>query len=173
MAAAASAIDAAVPTASQRSTRAGLTCRSAIAPKSSGDTKAAVADVAKANGLMDCRPWASSTGPSGTNHAPNAMPWRKNSPASSTSSIHRMSRCTPPKHTGRPANCKPGKHTRLRGRSRGPPGMCLAPPPTSLLCRKLCRKLCRPCNRRGSFRQSSRQRWDHNRAAKHVQRGTG
>ena len=45
-----------VATASQRSTRAGATCRSAMAPKISGEMNAASAVAAKANGLMPCIP---------------------------------------------------------------------------------------------------------------------
>ena len=60
-------IIAAVASASQRSTRAGGTWRSAIAPNISGETNAASALVAKANGLIACSPCASSTLPSGTN----------------------------------------------------------------------------------------------------------
>jgi len=68
----------ALVTASQRRTVAGGTWRSAIAPKASGEMKAATADAAKAKGLMPCKPCASRMGPSGTNQMAIAAAWMKN-----------------------------------------------------------------------------------------------
>ena len=73
-----SAIAAAAASASPRSTFTGETWRSAIAPKISGETNAATAEAANANGLMACSPCASSTVPSGTNQMPIAAAWMKN-----------------------------------------------------------------------------------------------
>jgi hypothetical protein len=70
----ASAVAPAVATASQRSTRTGEACRSAIAPKTSGESSAAMADVAYAKGLIDPSPCESSTALKGTNHMPSATP---------------------------------------------------------------------------------------------------
>ena len=72
MAALTIAIVTAEASASPRSTVTGETWRSAMAPKISGDTKAASADAANANGLMACSPLASSTVPSGTSQMPIA-----------------------------------------------------------------------------------------------------
>ena len=70
----ASAIAAAVARDNQRSTLTGEACRSAMAPKKSGETKAATAEAAKAKGLMARSPWASSTVLKGTSHIPIAAP---------------------------------------------------------------------------------------------------
>jgi hypothetical protein len=67
-----SVMAAAAASARPRSTFTGDVWRSAIAPKISGETNAASADAANANGLMACSPCASSTGPSGTNQMPIA-----------------------------------------------------------------------------------------------------
>ena len=56
MAVLARAMASAVATASPRSTLTGEACRSAIAPKISGDTNAASADVANAKGLIALQP---------------------------------------------------------------------------------------------------------------------
>ena len=72
------AMEMAVATASQRSTFAGGTWRSAIAPNISGEIKAATAEAAKAKGLMPCNPCVSRIGPSGTNQMAIAAPWTKN-----------------------------------------------------------------------------------------------
>ena len=61
MAVLASTMAAAVASAKPRKTFTGEAWRSAMAPKISGETKAASAEAAKAKGLMACRPWASST----------------------------------------------------------------------------------------------------------------
>ena len=65
---------AAVANANPRSTFTGEAWRSAMAPKNNGDTNAARAVVAKAQGLMARKPWASSTVLNGTNHMPSAAP---------------------------------------------------------------------------------------------------
>ena len=83
MAVLARAIAEAVANESQRRTRAGGTCRSATAPKKSGDTKAAMADVAKAKGCIRSSPCAPKTNVNGTIHAANAIHWMKNNAANS------------------------------------------------------------------------------------------
>src|ERR1035441_2762057 len=90
MAVLASTMAAAVAKERPRRTITGEAWRSAIAPKISGETKAASAEVAKANGLMACRPWASSTVLNGTNHMPSAAPWRKKSAINSAYSALRI-----------------------------------------------------------------------------------
>src|ERR1035441_1443319 len=85
----ASVMAAAVASESPRRTITGEAWRSATAPKISGETNAASAEVANANGLMTCRPLASSTVLNGTNHMPSAAPWRKKSATSSAYSALR------------------------------------------------------------------------------------
>src|ERR1051325_2692550 len=89
MAVLASTMAAAVASERPRRTITGEACRFALAPKISGETKAARAEVANANGLMACRPWASSTVLNGTNHMPSAAPWRKKSTTNSAYSALR------------------------------------------------------------------------------------
>lgn len=71
------------PKASQRSTRIGGTERSAIAPKNSGESNAAIAEAANANGISHLKLAASNTIPIGTNHEASDMPWRKSRRVSS------------------------------------------------------------------------------------------
>ena len=75
MAVLASAMAAAVASASPRKTFTGDAWRSAIAPKISGETNAASADGGEGE-RFDRRasPWASSTVLNGTNHMPSAAP---------------------------------------------------------------------------------------------------
>ena len=74
MAVLASVMARAVATASPRKTFTGDAWRSAIAPKINGETNAASAEVANANGLMACKPFASRTVLNGTSHIPSAAP---------------------------------------------------------------------------------------------------
>lgn len=83
----------AVPMPSQRRTWIGGTERSAMAPKKSGERRAATADVANANGMTFRRFADSRTDPIGTNQDPKAIPWRKRSVISSSFSTHVNSRC--------------------------------------------------------------------------------
>jgi ABC-type branched-subunit amino acid transport system substrate-binding protein len=83
----ASSIAKAVVTVSPRSTFTGEAWRSAIAPKISGETKAAMAEVANANGLIAFSPCASSTELNGTNQMLIAIHWMKNSPINSKYSV--------------------------------------------------------------------------------------
>src|ERR1035438_3528825 len=92
MAAAMTAIVTPVAVASQRSTLAGGTCRSAIAPNMSGEMKAATPMAANANGLMLCSPFASRMVPSGTNQMAIATAWMKNKIISSAYSALRSVR---------------------------------------------------------------------------------
>ena len=89
MATAMAAVITAVAVASQRKTFAGGTWRSAIAPNINGEMNAAMAEAAKANGLMSCIPCASRIGPSGTNQMAMAAPWMKNRMTSSAYSALR------------------------------------------------------------------------------------
>src|SRR5262245_61328693 len=84
-----SAIDAAVANESPRRTVTGDAWRSAIAPKMRGDTNAARADVANANGLIAFNPFAPSTVLNGTKHMPRAAPWMNNRPINSAYSALR------------------------------------------------------------------------------------
>src|SRR6185295_10060754 len=79
---------------SPRNTFTGDACRSAIAPKMSGEMNAAIADAANAYGLIACIPCASNTVLSGTIHMDNAAPWKKNSMINSAYSALRMVRST-------------------------------------------------------------------------------
>src|ERR1039458_3630005 len=89
---------AAVASERPRRTITGEAWRSAIVPKISGETKAASAEVAKANGLIACRPWASSTLLNGTNHRPSAAPWRKKSAINTAYSALRIVLSTRTEH---------------------------------------------------------------------------
>src|ERR1051326_248241 len=100
MALLASVMATAVARARPRSTLTGEACRSDMAPKRSGETKAARAFDAKANGLRACSPCASSTGLNGTNHIPKAAPWIKNNATNSAYSARRIVRSTRTEHTG-------------------------------------------------------------------------
>ena len=79
----ASAIPTALDPANHRNTRTGDACRSAIAPKISGEIKAATAEVANAYGASPGKPCAANTRLSGTIHIPVAIDWKKKSTASS------------------------------------------------------------------------------------------
>src|ERR1039458_5830687 len=81
---------AAVASERPRRTITGEALRSAMGPEISGGADAASAEVANANGLMACRPLASSTVLSGTNHMPSAAPWRKKSATNSAYSALRI-----------------------------------------------------------------------------------
>lgn len=71
---AANEADMAVPTLIQRKTFVGGTERSAIAPKKSGDSMAAIADAANAHGFIELSRASSRTLLSGTNQDPKAIP---------------------------------------------------------------------------------------------------
>src|ERR1019366_5319546 len=79
-------------------TTTGEAWRSAMAPKISGETNAATAEVANAKGLMACRPCASSTVLNGTNHMLIAAPWRKKSAINSAYSALRIVLSTRTEH---------------------------------------------------------------------------
>src|SRR5439155_7672286 len=96
----ASAIAVAVATANPRKTLTGDTWRSAIAPKTKGDTNAPSAAVAKAYGLIAFNPWASRTVLNGTSQIPRAAPWMKNRAISSAYSARRIVLSTRTGHTG-------------------------------------------------------------------------
>ena len=95
----ASAMLAAVASDKPRSTFTGDACRSAIAPKISGETNAATAVAAYANGLMSRSPCPSSTVLNGTNHMLIAAPCRKNSAINSAYSALRIVLSTRKEHT--------------------------------------------------------------------------
>lgn len=91
----------AVASESQRRTRVGAKCRSAIAPKNNGEMNAATADVANANGWMRCKPCASRINVNGTIHAASAIHWMKNNAPSLANSTLFSALGTRKGHTGR------------------------------------------------------------------------